>query len=903
MAALQAPEGLTARSAEAASESGRPGVHAAAIIETVCVAAACLSTLALLQPALVLTDTTPAGGDMTSHVGSLDLLVNRFLPEGRLGGWTQGNLAGYPLFQFYFPFPFLVMAVISIFASLSIAFKIGAVLAPVLFPAAVAISLRRMRYAPPVPAIGAILSLLILWNDRQTVWGGNLQSLLAGEICYAWGFLLYPLFLAEMWRSVRAGRVAVAAVVLEVAMGLSHGYALLFGGLASLFLLRAGESPVHSLKVLAGTHVLAFCVLGAWIVPLIAYMPYTTAFNHIWVLDHADDLLPGFMLPLAALAIVGCGRAMANRVHDDRAILWAGTAVLAILIYRVGYRLHVVDIRFLPFWLTGLLFTAAAACDGIGRWPRGTWAAPLAAASLVGAIMPPHAASAEQWARWNFGGLESRTDFAVLRDLGDAVRGRLDDPRVFYEHAAEQTSLGTVRIFESLPYLANRATLEGIYIQSSLCSPFAYYIQSELSQITSAALPDYHYARHNVDAGLKHLSLFNVADLIVRTNEMRRRLATSENVARVGEIGPYSLYKVQGKDSGFARPVALMPHVYAGAHPKEFAYEYFIRNPENEPAIVLPYGGAAPPDEWPRVSVWLTSRETRSAGDSGPAPVVTCTFGEEEVRIRTSRPGWPIRLAMAFHPRWRAEGAALFACTPGFFLVIPEGDEVVMRWEETGVERFGFGLTLAGLMTLVILVWLVWRRRGRGVERVAAGLEGTPRLAKGDALDRLLSGSGVIVLAGLLCLPLIEEWRTPQEWLWHGEDALKRSRVEEAVRCFSHVIEAAETARAPRSLLVKGLRWRAMAAEAAHREGHADGVDVALRDRARIVEEFPESEWAPESADWCGRELMSRGDYEGAGKFLTAASRMDPGSPRQRASQMLLMSPALRMKDSSPRAR
>ena len=827
--------------------------------------ASCGVVLWILQPDLLLHPTIPSGGDMTSHVGSLEILLRNLLPRGRVVGWTQGNLGGYPLFQMYFPFPFLVMAGLSGVLPTTVAFKIGSVAAAVLFPASMALALRRMDAPSPVPAAGALLSLVVLLNEHQMVWGGNLLSLMAGEIAYSYGFFFFPLFLAETYRAARAGRVGAIPILLEVAMGLSHGYALLYGGVASLVLVFAAPTPAKGVRVLCATHGIAFLVLGAWIVPLLAYLPYGTAFNFIWVLDRKDDLLPPALTLLGFLALVPLAGALRDRIRgrrvDPRILLATATALLALGIYRVGYRLHVVDIRFLPFWHLGLALLASLAFLPTARVARAGWVLPIAIAATLGFILPDGVRSAPGWARWNYSGLEARSGWATMSAIRDRLRGSLDQPRVFYEHSPDHNALGTVRIFESLPLLARRQTLEGIYIQSSPLSPFIYYIQSELSDVTSAALPDYHYAHVSVETGLRHLGQFNARQLLIRSPAMRRRLDRDSGVRRVMEIGSYTVYERVGGDSGFAVPIRSRPMRYAGENPKHFAYAHFLRHPDGEPIVALPYG-AAPPTDWPacveKDLPLATVPYSPTTGDTTP-PVVSCELGEEEVRIRTNRPGWPIRLAMSFHPRWRAEGARIYAATPGFFLVVPEGEEVVLRFATTGVEWTGMICSLAGLLLVGLPGLPGLRRAGSGL------LDRAPAIPR---LDRSLDAGGAALLLGLAILPLVGSGRSAREWHARGEEALGEDDPAEAIRCFDRILDGGSS-RTP-SQRVRALRWRGIAFE------NANAPDSAAEDYRALVEEFPESEWAPEAAFHVATYYRDRGDTEATRAWFAACARMDP---------------------------
>ncbi|MCZ7625619.1 MAG: hypothetical protein M5R38_07055 [Candidatus Methylomirabilis sp.] len=78
-----------------------------------------------LKPSLLLQPTITAGGDTIAHYVAARYLRDYLLPNGKLVGWMPGNFAGYPLFLFYFPLAFLLIAGLSLVASFPVAFKLG----------------------------------------------------------------------------------------------------------------------------------------------------------------------------------------------------------------------------------------------------------------------------------------------------------------------------------------------------------------------------------------------------------------------------------------------------------------------------------------------------------------------------------------------------------------------------------------------------------------------------------------------------------------------------------------------------------------------------------------------------------------------------------------------------------
>ena len=64
------------------------------------VTAAAGYVLASMHPSLLLTNTTPTGGDMGAHVWGPAYLRDELIPNGRLTGWTPDWYTGFPAYHF-----------------------------------------------------------------------------------------------------------------------------------------------------------------------------------------------------------------------------------------------------------------------------------------------------------------------------------------------------------------------------------------------------------------------------------------------------------------------------------------------------------------------------------------------------------------------------------------------------------------------------------------------------------------------------------------------------------------------------------------------------------------------------------------------------------------------------------
>jgi uncharacterized membrane protein len=229
------------------SESG-PGRKIARLIWWMLIYA---TILFHIHPELILSQAWPTGGDTATHFQAAMYFKEHLLANWRIVGWNPGNYAGFPQFQLYFPLPFLLMRLLTVGASLAVAFKIVTVLGALLLPPSAYFFMRRLGYRYPAPDLAAIFSLGFLFMEANSAWGGNLLSSLAGEFSYSLALALALIYLGRMYADIDESKHVVLNAVLLAATGLCHGYPLLFCIAGTAFF------PCYHRK-LAGTLCLCF---------------------------------------------------------------------------------------------------------------------------------------------------------------------------------------------------------------------------------------------------------------------------------------------------------------------------------------------------------------------------------------------------------------------------------------------------------------------------------------------------------------------------------------------------------------------------------------------------------------------------------------------------------------------
>ncbi|MBW2467033.1 MAG: tetratricopeptide repeat protein [Deltaproteobacteria bacterium] len=659
--------------------------------------------------------TITTGGDTASHYYTLEYLRHTLLPDGKITGWTMGNYAGFPILQFYFPLPFLIMSMLDLVMPLQTTFKLVTLLGTTLLPIAAYIMLRLLRCPFPGPGIGAALMLPFLFNPANSMWGGNILSTLAGEFSYSFSMALSLILIGSLYKGAEENKGVIRNGILVFLVGFSHGYTLLFAEAMSLFLLFTPYGAFRRAFYLFKVYALGFCLLAFWLVPLLVFTKFTTSYHLVWTIHSIKEVVPEIMLPVVVTGIAGsvlllilgglrynsCGR----EALPSLAYLWFGLAA-AVVFFVAAPRIGVVDIRYVPYGqlmicLMAALFLGWTAKLFLNRWGL-NWILLIVAAAAVfhgtGARLGPVAG----WFKWNYEGFEAKALWPVYKTINDGLAGDFQDPRVIYEHSEDHNMFGSSRAFESLPLFAGRATLEGLYMQASITAPFVFYIQSLVSHKTSQPFPQYNYTTMDYVRAKKYLELFNVKDIIVKSRQAQKAIRQAPGYKLKKSIGQYELWELTSNRNRYVEPLRFEPVLYSGDGPwKQVAHQWFVRDELLETHLVFEND-----DQSGSTPFTLTTDELDTIPRK-PIDTSDCRVQEDikndEILLETDCLGKPHLVKVSYHPNWQVEGAEkIYLASPSFMLIYPEKNLVRLTYGPGPWDRLGQLMTLFGLLVLLL---------------------------------------------------------------------------------------------------------------------------------------------------------------------------------------------------------
>ena len=465
------------------------------------------------------------------------------------------------MLTFYFPFPFLLIAILDWFLPYEIAFKMVTVLGVFALPAAAYALGRLWRVRKPFPIMAAVFAMVFLLMESYSIYGGNILSTLAGEFGYMLSFALVFLFLGTMYRGMEKphfNMLFVLNCLILMALVLSHIVTTIV-----LVCIVPGLLLVNprwrSLFYLAAVAAVGFALSAFWSLPFAANLEWTAhmAWNQ---LDSLSDLLPVQLLPAAALGLIGMAYAVARKERKLLPLAWMtlhhpGRSSGSLPDGRLW------NARILPFFYISIHLWAAYGATWLIRpvhrddarplrharaSPPGASIVPLVAI-VLGAVVIVTSTTAAGWIQWNYSGYEGKANWTQYKQINDFL-GTLAPGRVMVEHGQKLDEFGTPRAFEIIPYWTGQPTMEGTLMEASFTAPFHFINQAELSKEASNAIIGVDYPGLDVPAGITHLQLMNIPYFLCFTPEVVEEVLADPRCELLATFGDYNIVRIVGHD-------------------------------------------------------------------------------------------------------------------------------------------------------------------------------------------------------------------------------------------------------------------------------------------------------------------------------------------------------------------
>jgi hypothetical protein len=481
-----------------------------------------------------------------------------------------------------------------------------------------------------------------------------------------------------------------------------------------LFLRRRGRAGV------VWSWVLGFAFAAFWALPVMVRILGGWSTDMGWNpltgirgagLSGAGTPFPNELIPIVALALIGVAWSLLRR--EDVRVLLVMT-VLPFLVYLLIAEQNwtiLYNARLLPYWFMGLfLFAGIAvglAVTRLARWlpnrQENTIVMGVLAIAVTLAITIVGVHDIPGWVNWNFQGYEGKQAYGELESIMTDINA-LPDGRVMWEYNKEtQERYGTPMALMLIPYWSEgHTTMEGVFFESSLTTPFHFLLQSEMSRSPSQPVRWLRYDTFALERGIAHSALFNIDYYLSQTEDM------TDEANRLGlepliEEEAYSIFRLPDTDP--IEVARFEPTVYEGEEEFVFMAVEWFDDLDNLDHWVVADG----PEDWVRFDELDGPYDLGPALDTAGAAVSDVVIEDHKISFTTTAVGVPHLVKTSYFPNWRAAGAeGPYRATPSLMVVVPTQSEVSLQFGRTWAENLGMVLTI---LALGFIGWWVSRKR------------------------------------------------------------------------------------------------------------------------------------------------------------------------------------------------
>lgn len=296
---------------------------------------------------------------MGAHVYGPAYLRDFLLTHFRLTGWSNDWYSGFPMYRFYMVVPAIAVVLLDFILPYGIALKIIAVVGILTLPVCTWWFGKFAKFLFPIPELLTLASVVFLYDESFTIYGGNIASTMAGEFSFSIALSLSILTFGLLIRAFEEHRGKMLTAIVLALSALSHGIVLLFvfGGVLLLAVVWFTRTSAITAATISVTAIL---LSAFWVVPFLTGHAYMTDMKYEPRPSGAADSFWQMYFPLTTFwdllilifAIIGFVIFVQRR---NRIGIWMGAycVLLALGVYFGRESLPVIGLlwnpRLLPF--------------------------------------------------------------------------------------------------------------------------------------------------------------------------------------------------------------------------------------------------------------------------------------------------------------------------------------------------------------------------------------------------------------------------------------------------------------------------------------------------------------------------------------------------------------------------
>ncbi len=704
--------------------------------------------LIFLRIELVFSDLLPTGGDMGAHIVPTKFFVTELFNNFKLSGWSQDWFAGYPVYYFYFPLPPIITSLLNFLFPFSISFKTMVLISQVLLVVSIEMLMRKKSKVFSFYGFG--VGLLYLLTESFTIFGGNLASSLAGQYSFTYSIAFGNLSIFYLVKSKYKFSMEIAALLIGLS-ALSHLIPFMIYLPIFAFYFLKSDAKIYK-KISAFLFFLFIAIrfsislfLNLEFTTNMTYTPYTQLSDLI-----KSDVLP-FVLGVVIYIFTNMSKTSLKAIsgfeiyllsisiylffYGPESALWNGRIVpffnLGIII--LFFNLLHVDIKNLtkkiqgkyPLLLFILLTNSYFMYLYYSKWGN-TYSTTTISVILIVLFVFLISTNSENfliyttlvsltfgtlsylphWLNWNFSGYESKNNWADITTLYEGL-DTLEPGRIMWEPNSDLNKYGTPMVLMTIPMFTDHQSVEGLYFDSSITTPFHFLTVSGVAERPSNPVGGLNYINGEFDKGFRLMEELGVDYFIAYTSSIKDKANTNENFNFLFSNEVFNVYSINTE-----KVELVEDNLYIFESPNFYGR---LRNAvlrEDSEQSFFEAAFKSFKDELNYKIIENYDESFAEPSDKNTALLISdLNIQNELITFKTNKPNQLHLIKVSYFPNWKIKnGLGPFRISPSFMAVIPKDEFVEINFETSNVEK---ALNLLSILTLFGALLITYRHKKR----------------------------------------------------------------------------------------------------------------------------------------------------------------------------------------------
>ena len=706
-----------------------------------------------LRVELVFSDLLPTGGDMGAHIVPTKFFVNELFNNFKLSGWSQDWFAGYPLYYFYFPLPPIITSLLNFVFPFAISFKTMVLLSQVLL--VISIEMLMRKNTKQFSFYGFGVGLIYLLTESFTIFGGNLASSLAGQYSFTYSIAFANLSIFYLIKSDYKNNIEIASLFIGLAV-ISHLIPfMIYLPIFAFYFLKSDKKIYKK----TSAFLLFLFVALRFSISLFLNLEFTTNMTYT-PYTQISDLVKPDILPFvigAIIYIVSSSRKSALKTisgleiyllfistylffYGPESALWNGRIVpfFNLGIVFLFFNLLHLDIKRLTKKIQGkhsllviiLLINSYLMYLYYSNWGN-TYTTTTTSIILIILIMTLISINSDNyliystlvsltfatisylphWLNWNFTGYESKNNWSDITTLYEGLDA-LDPGRIMWEPNSDLNKYGTPMVLMTIPMFTDHQSVEGLYFDSSITTPFHFLTVSGLAERPSNPVGGLSYINGEFDKGFRFMEELGVDYFIAYTSSIKDKANVNENFKFLFSNEVFNVYSI---DSEKVELVEDELYLFESPGFYDRLKNAILRESSDQNFFDTAYESFKEESNYKIIENY--DKNFAETSDKNSELLITeLNIGNNLITFKTNKPNQLHLIKVSYFPNWKiTNGQGPYRISPSFMAVIPHEEFVELKFESTNVEKALNFFSISALLGALLIAY-GYRKRLSSVE-------------------------------------------------------------------------------------------------------------------------------------------------------------------------------------------